>query len=50
MANSDLTAAVRAALDAVADPASGKGLIASGRISGLVVRGDGQVRHPQSRA
>ena len=34
---------VRAALDAVKDPVSGKGLSASGRISGLVVRPDGKV-------
>ncbi|MEP7209646.1 MAG: Mrp/NBP35 family ATP-binding protein [Alphaproteobacteria bacterium] len=43
MANSPLTAVVRAALDAIRDPASGKGLVASGRISGLVVREDGRV-------
>jgi ATP-binding protein involved in chromosome partitioning len=42
-ADTSLTAAVRAALDAIADPASGKGLVASGRISGLVVREDGRV-------
>jgi len=34
---------VRAALDAVKDPVSGKGLVASGRVSGLVVRPDGKV-------
>jgi ATP-binding protein involved in chromosome partitioning len=34
---------VRAALDAVKDPVSGKGLITSGRVSGLVVRPDGKV-------
>ena len=34
---------VRAALDAVKDPVSGKGLVTSGRISGLVVRPDGKV-------
>jgi ATP-binding protein involved in chromosome partitioning len=40
---SPLETAVRAALDAVKDPVSGKGLAASGRISGLVVRPDGKV-------
>lgn len=40
---SALETAVRAALDAVRDPVSGKGLSASGRISGLVVRSDGKV-------
>lgn len=40
---SDLETAVRAALDAVADPVSGRGLSASGRITGLVVRSDGRV-------
>jgi ATP-binding protein involved in chromosome partitioning len=40
---STLETAVRAALDAVKDPVSGKGLSASGRISGLVVRPDGKV-------
>jgi ATP-binding protein involved in chromosome partitioning len=40
---SALEAAVRAALNAVKDPVSGKGLSASGRISGLVVRPDGKV-------
>jgi ATP-binding protein involved in chromosome partitioning len=40
---SALETAVRAALDAVKDPVSGKGLSASGRISGLVVRPDGKV-------
>ncbi len=34
---------IRAALDAVKDPVSGKGLSASGRIAGLVVRPDGKV-------
>jgi ATP-binding protein involved in chromosome partitioning len=43
MANPNLTAAVRAALDAIVDPVSGKGLAASGRISGLVVRDDGRI-------
>jgi ATP-binding protein involved in chromosome partitioning len=42
-ADTPLTAAVRAALDTISDPASGKGLVASGRISGLVVREDGRV-------
>ncbi len=40
---SALETVVRAALDTVADPVSGKGLAASGRISGLVVRADGKV-------
>jgi ATP-binding protein involved in chromosome partitioning len=40
---SALETAVRAALDAVKDPVSGRGLSASGRISGLVVRADGKV-------
>jgi ATP-binding protein involved in chromosome partitioning len=35
--------AVRAALDAIRDPSTGKGLLSSGRISGLVVRNDGRV-------
>jgi ATP-binding protein involved in chromosome partitioning len=35
-----LETAVRAALDSVRDPATGAGLIASGRVSGLVVRED----------
>jgi ATP-binding protein involved in chromosome partitioning len=39
---SPLETAIRAALDAVKDPVSGKGLAASGRISGLVVRPDGK--------
>ena len=43
MANPNLTAAVRAALDAIVDPVSGQGLAASGRISGLVVRDDGRI-------
>jgi ATP-binding protein involved in chromosome partitioning len=38
-----LEARVRAALDGVNDPVSGKGLVASGRVSGLVVRPDGKV-------
>jgi len=40
---SPLEAAVRSALDGVAAPETGKGLIASGRIAGLVVRTDGRV-------
>lgn len=40
---SALETAVRAALDAVTDPVSGKGLSASGRITGLVARTDGKV-------
>jgi ATP-binding protein involved in chromosome partitioning len=40
---SALETSVRAALDAVKDPVSGKGLSASGRVSGLVVRPDGKV-------
>ena len=34
---------VRAALDGVKDPLTGKGLVASGRVSGLVARADGKV-------
>jgi ATP-binding protein involved in chromosome partitioning len=40
---SPLDTAVRAALDAVSDPVSGKGLSASGRVTGMVVRSDGKV-------
>src|SRR3970040_819118 len=40
---SSLENQIRAALDAITDPVSGKGLAASGRISGLVVRSDGKV-------
>ncbi len=40
---SPLEAKIRAALDTVTDPATGKGLIASGRVAGLVVRADGKV-------
>lgn len=40
---SPLETAVRIALDAVADPVTGKGLVASGRVAGLVVRADGKV-------
>lgn len=42
-APSDLETAVRAALDAVPDPATGRGLLAAGRVTGLVVRPDGRV-------
>jgi ATP-binding protein involved in chromosome partitioning len=34
---------VRTALDSVMDPKTGKGLVASGRVSGLVARADGKV-------
>lgn len=40
---SPLEIQVRAALDGVKDPATGKGLVASGRVSGLVARTDGKV-------
>ncbi len=40
---SPLETHVREALDAVKDPATGKGLVASGRVAGLVVRPDGKV-------
>lgn len=40
---SSLEARVRAALDGVKDPVSSKGLVACGRVSGLVVRPDGKV-------
>ncbi|MFT3723621.1 MAG: Mrp/NBP35 family ATP-binding protein [Hyphomonadaceae bacterium] len=40
---SALETAVRAALDAVTDPVSGKGLSTSGRVTGLVARADGKV-------
>ncbi|MEZ6028440.1 MAG: Mrp/NBP35 family ATP-binding protein [Hyphomonadaceae bacterium] len=40
---SPLETQVREALDAVKDPATGKGLVASGRVAGLVVRPDGKV-------
>lgn len=40
---SALETSVRVALDAVTDPVSGKGLAASGRVTGLVVRPDGKV-------
>jgi len=42
-AHSPLEINVRAALDAVTDPATGRGLVASGRVAGLVVRADGKV-------
>jgi ATP-binding protein involved in chromosome partitioning len=38
-----LELAVRAALDLIVDPVSGKGLVESGRVGGLVVRDDGRV-------
>lgn len=41
--SSALETSVRAALDSVADPVSGKGLSASGRVTGLVVRADGKI-------
>jgi ATP-binding protein involved in chromosome partitioning len=34
---------IRAALDTVKDPATGKGLVVSGRVGGLVARADGKV-------
>ena len=37
---SPLETNVRAALDSVTDPLTGKGLVASGRVSGLVARAD----------
>ena len=40
---SALETAIRTALDSIADPVSGKGLGASGRVTGLVVRPDGKV-------
>ena len=40
---SALEISVRAALDSIADPISGKGLSASGRVAGLVVRPDGKI-------
>jgi ATP-binding protein involved in chromosome partitioning len=40
---SDLDAAVRTALDTVSDPVSGRGLLAAGRVTGLVVRPEGRV-------
>lgn len=40
---SALETAIRAALDSVVDPVSGKGLSASGRVTGLVVRADGKI-------
>jgi ATP-binding protein involved in chromosome partitioning len=41
--SSALETSVRAALDSVTDPVSGKGLSASGRVTGLVVRPDGKI-------
>lgn len=41
--NPELEAAIRAALDSVQDPESGKGLLAARRVSGLVIRPDGGV-------
>ncbi|MBI1340276.1 P-loop NTPase [bacterium] len=41
--NPKLEASIRAALEAVRDSATGTGLISAGRISGLVVRGEGRV-------
>ena len=40
---SPLETSVRTALDSVMDPRTGKGLVASGRVSGLVARADGKV-------
>lgn len=40
---SPLETNVRAALDSVTDPLTGKGLVASGRVSGLVARADGKI-------
>lgn len=40
---SPLETQIRAALDAVTDPVTGKGLVASGRVAGLVARADGKV-------
>ena len=40
---SALETSVRAALDSVADPISGKGLSTSGRVTGLVARPDGKI-------
>jgi ATP-binding protein involved in chromosome partitioning len=40
---SPLETQVRAALDAVKDPKTGKGLVTSGRVAGLVARTDGKV-------
>jgi ATP-binding protein involved in chromosome partitioning len=39
----DLASAVRAALDAIPDPLSGKGLLAAGRITGVVASANGRV-------
>jgi len=40
---SPLETQIRAALDAVTDPVTGMGLVASGRVAGLVARTDGKV-------
>ncbi len=40
---SPLETQIRAVLDAVTDPVTGKGLVASGRVAGLVARADGKV-------
>ena len=40
---SPLETSVRTALDSVMDPRTGKGLVTSGRVSGLVARADGKV-------
>lgn len=42
-ASPQLESAVRAALDSVADPVSGKGLLAANRVTGLVIRSDGRI-------
>ena len=39
----DLSERVKARLDAIKDPITGKGLFTSGRIAGLNVREDGKV-------
>ncbi len=42
-ASPEFESAVRAALDGVSDPASGKGLLSARRVSGLVIRSDGRI-------
>ncbi len=42
-ASPEFEAAVRAALDSVSDPATGKGLLEARRVSGLVIRSDGRI-------
>ena len=42
-ASPEFDSAVRAALDGVADPVSGKGLLTAKRVSGLVIRSDGRI-------